>query len=57
MLPCFINLFFIVSSVNFKGAAWRYEEDQPELAGLKWQDCPAAESGTEKIHTHTHSLD
>lgn len=40
-------------SFHFKGAAWRHEEDQPELSGFKWQDCPAAESGTHWILKHT----
>lgn len=42
-----INVSICFCSVNFKGAAWRYEKDQPKLTGLKWQNYPTAESGTQ----------
>lgn len=48
---CFIGTFFhLVSSVNLKGAAWRYEKAQPKLTGLKWQNYPAAKSGMQWRH-------
>lgn len=40
-------------SVKFEGAVGRYEENQSELASLKWQDYPASESGIQQTHACT----